>query len=52
MPARTTKRIKKKVKPPTEQNDGDLYARANMEILRNKLYQQTRQRLMGDLFNY
>lgn len=41
---------------PKSRNDygetDDLYSKANMEILKNKLYQQTRQRLMNDIFNY
>ena len=54
-------RISKPAPPPkefkrksirTEPTDSELYSKANMEILRNKLYQQTRQRLIGDLFNY
>ncbi len=31
----------------TVPTDSELYSKANMEILRNKLYQQTRQQLIG-----
>lgn len=43
--------IKKPIakKPITEEQ---LYSKANIEMLRNKLYQQTRQRLKNDMFNY
>ncbi len=53
MPAPPPKQIKRREKPVrAEPSDSELYSKANMEMLRNKLYQQTRQRLMGDLFNY
>lgn len=43
--------IKKPIakKPITEEQ---LYSKANIEMLRNRLYQQTRQRLKNDMFNY
>ena len=40
---------KKKPSLPTEQQ---MYSKANIEMLRNKLYQQTRQRLKNDMFSY
>ena len=35
-----------------EPSDRDLYDNANIEILRQRLYQQTRERLNNDLFGY
>jgi hypothetical protein len=42
--------------PPPRQRrqptDDELYSKANIELLRDRLYQQTRQRLANDLFSY
>ena len=47
------KRFVKKQQPiRREPSENELYQNANIEMLRNKFYQQTRQRLMTDLFNY
>ena len=35
-----------------EPSDEELYTNANIEMLRKRLYQQTRQRLANDLFGY
>ena len=53
-PPNEFKRRVKIIKPKEvkEEPESELYSKANIEILRNKLYQQTRQRLIGDLFNY
>ena len=53
-PPKEFKRRVKIIKPKEvkEEPESELYSKANIEILRNKLYQQTRQRLIGDLFNY
>lgn len=53
-PPKTFKRAKPKpVKStPKEPTESELYSNASIEILRNKLYEQTRQRLMNDMFNY
>ena len=40
---------KKKPSLPTEQQ---MYSKANIEMLRNRLYQQTRHRLKNDMFSY
>ena len=50
--------VKQPVPPPKQitrkkaPTDEDLYSNANIEMLRNKLRQQTLQRLNQDLFNY
>lgn len=46
--------IRKQRPPPTkrEPSDAELYENANIELLRKRFYQQTKQRLMNDLFNY
>ena len=47
-PIPAPKTIRRKVKI----TDDDLYANANIEMLRHKLYEQTRKRLTSELFNY
>lgn len=51
--------ITKQPLPPPEKfvrrqrpTDEELYSKANIEMLRARLYQQTRQRLNNDLFGY
>jgi hypothetical protein len=51
-PPKNFKKRVKVIKPEREVSESELYSKANIEMLRNKLYQQTRQRLMNDLFNY
>ena len=49
------KQFKKKTTIPAprrEATNEELYDNANIEILRHRLYQQTRQRLQNDLFGY
>ena len=47
------KAIVRRVRPQRrEETDEELYSKANIEILRQRLYQQTRQRLNNDLFGY
>ena len=48
------KQFKKKttIPPRREATNEELYDNANIEILRHRLYQQTRQRLQNDLFGY
>ena len=54
-PITPQKQFKKKTIIPTprrEATNEELYDNANIEILRHRLYQQTRQRLNNDLFGY
>jgi hypothetical protein len=54
-PITPQKQFKKKTIIPTprrEATNEELYDNANIEILRHRLYQQTRQRLQNDLFGY
>ena len=39
-------------KKPIVSSEQQLYSKANIEMLRNRLYQQTRQRLKNDMFSY
>lgn len=48
-PPKTVSKPRRYDKPQTEEK---LYSNANVEILRQKLYEQTRRRLMSDLFSY
>ena len=51
-PPRQFKRQSRIPPPPREPTDNELYDNANIELLRQRLYQQTRQRLNNDLFGY
>jgi len=39
-------------RPPRAKSDAELYGEASIEILKKKLQQETRQRLLSELFNY
>jgi hypothetical protein len=43
------KQITRKKREPTEQ---ELYSNASVEMLRQRLFEQTRKRLVNELFNY
>ena len=51
-PPKQFKRPSRIPPPRREPTDEQLYDNANIEILRQRLYQQTRQRLQNDLFSY
>ena len=44
--------VRAKPQSRIEPTDEDFYENANIEMLRKRLYQQTRQRLANDLFGY
>ena len=44
--------LEKPKKKPIVSSEQQLYSKANIEMLRNRLYQQTRQRLKNDMFSY
>ena len=49
------KKLSTQIKQPISiqrHSDKQLYDNANIELLRQRLYQQTRQRLQNDLFSY
>ena len=48
-PINNRRRPPPRVKEPT---DEELYENANLELLRKRFIEQSRNRLMGDLFNY
>ena len=52
IPPPKTFRRRVKVEPVNELTDEDLYSNANIEMLRQRLYEQTRKRLTHELFNY
>ena len=52
IPPPKTFRRRIKVEPTNELTDEDLYSNANIEMLRQRLYEQTRRRLTHELFNY
>ena len=52
IPPPKTFRRRVKEKPTNELTDEDLYSNANIEMLRQRLYEQTRKRLTHELFNY